>query len=127
MPDMKTLHAQAPRLHPRASNGNIREGYATIASPSRRVSTGFGSLFANGSPFGGSTVPPVPSLPSSISSAPLNGNGNGGHETLSNVVRQPRGPGVAGFQRRESRTAVGEAATPTRGVLDATTYEPLEV
>lgn len=125
MPDMKTLHSQAPRLHPRASNGNIREGYATIASPSRRIST-FGSLFGNGSPFGGTSVPPVPSLPSSISSVTLNSNGNSGHETVSNVVRQPRGPGIGGFQRRESRTG-GETSTQTRGVLDATTYEPLEV
>lgn len=127
MPDMKTLHSQAPRLHPRASNGNIREGYATIASPSRRVSTGFSSLFGGASPFGGSSVPPVPSLPSSIGSASLNGNSPGGHENLSNVVRQPRGPGVGGFQRRESRAAPSENATQTRGVLDATTYEPLEV
>ncbi|KAF7778895.1 hypothetical protein Agabi119p4_3240 [Agaricus bisporus var. burnettii] len=120
MPDMKTLHSQAPRLHPRASNGNIREGYATIASPSRRVSTGFSSLFSNGSPFSGSSVPPVPSLPSSIGSAPPNGNGNSGHETLSNVVRQPRGPGVGGFQRRESRTALGESIQ-TRGRSDSLT------
>ncbi|KAF5358530.1 hypothetical protein D9756_001755 [Leucocoprinus leucothites] len=127
MPDMKTLHSQAPRLHPRASNGNMREGYATIASPSRRISTGFGSLFGNGSPFGGSSVPPVPSLPSSIGPGSLNGNSPGGHESLSNVVRQPRGPGVGGFQRRESRTAPGETTTQTRGVLDATTYEPLEI
>ncbi|KAG1852370.1 hypothetical protein C8R48DRAFT_809983 [Suillus tomentosus] len=32
VPDMKPLHTQAPRLATRASNGNIREGYATIAS-----------------------------------------------------------------------------------------------
>jgi hypothetical protein len=127
MPDMKTLHSPAPRLHPRASNGNIREGFATIASPSRRVSTGFSSLFSNGSPFGGNSVPPVPSLPSSIGSAPPNGNGNSGHEAMSNVVRQPRGPGIGGFQRRESRAAIGESIIQTRGVLDATTYEPLEV
>jgi hypothetical protein len=127
MPDMKTLHSQAPRLHPRASNGNIREGYATIASPSRRISAGFNSLFGNSSPFGGGSIPPVPSLPSSTLTGSLNGNSSSGHETLSNVVRQPRGPGVGGFQRRESRTTPGEAATQTRGVLDATTYEPLEV
>ncbi|RXW24900.1 hypothetical protein EST38_g955 [Candolleomyces aberdarensis] len=58
MPDMKTLHAQAPRLSSRSSNGNIREGYATIASPSRRVSTGF-----------------VPSLPASLNSS-VNGGGH---------------------------------------------------
>ncbi|KAG6874328.1 hypothetical protein C0995_001553 [Termitomyces sp. Mi166 len=109
MPDMKTLHSQAPRLSSRASNGNIREGYATIASPSRRVSSGFSSLFSNGgSPFGnGTSVPPVPSLPSSISSASL----NGGHEASSNVVRQPRGPGIGGFGRRDSRVGVSESQT----------------
>ncbi|KAF8078169.1 hypothetical protein FPV67DRAFT_1557558 [Lyophyllum atratum] len=121
MPDMKTLHSQAPRLNSRASNGNIREGYATIASPSRRVSTGFGSLFSNGSPFGSGSVPPVPSLPTSIGSAPLNGS----HENSSNVVRQPRGPGIGGFGRRDSRVGVSDAQA--RGVLDARTYEPLEI
>ncbi|RDB21021.1 hypothetical protein Hypma_011391 [Hypsizygus marmoreus] len=111
MPDMKTLHSQAPRLSSRASNGNIREGYATIASPSRRVSTGFGSLFSNGSPFGsGGPVPPVPSLPSSISSAPLNGS----HESSSGVVRQPRGPGIGGFGRRDSRVGTGENQSRVR-------------
>ncbi|KAG6910924.1 hypothetical protein DXG01_006607 [Tephrocybe rancida] len=121
MPDMKTLHSQAPRLNSRASNGNIREGYATIASPSRRVSTGFGSLFSNGNPFGnaGGSVPPVPSLPLSISPSTLNG-----HEA-SNVVRQPRGPGIGGFGRRDSR--VGGSEAQSRGVLDARTYEPLEI
>ncbi|KAI0306734.1 hypothetical protein B0F90DRAFT_1814579 [Multifurca ochricompacta] len=33
MPDMGALRTQAPRLTTRSSNGNIREGYATIASP----------------------------------------------------------------------------------------------
>ncbi|KAI6043021.1 hypothetical protein EDC04DRAFT_3138629 [Pisolithus marmoratus] len=70
MPDMKTLHSQAPRLTTRASNGNIREGYATIASPSRRSPGGFGALFAN--QFSGGAVPPVPSLPSSVTGT-LNG------------------------------------------------------
>ncbi|KAJ3506485.1 hypothetical protein NMY22_g17236 [Coprinellus aureogranulatus] len=118
---MKTLHAQAPRLVSRASNGNIREGYATIASPSRRVSTGFGSLFSNGSnAFGGNSVPPVPSLPTSLS----NGGQDGG---ASNVVRQPRGPGVAGFNRRDSRVAASESQVPSRGGLDLGTHEPLEI
>ncbi|GLB35166.1 putative R3H domain containing protein [Lyophyllum shimeji] len=108
MPDMKTLHSQAPRLSSRASNGNIREGYATIASPSRRVSTGFGSLFSNGSPFAsnGGSVPPVPSLPSSINSATLNGSQE---SPTSNVLRQPRGPGIGGFGRRDSRVGTSEA------------------
>lgn len=126
MPDMKTLHQQAPRLNSRSSNGNIREGYATISSPSRRTSTGpFGSLFSNGiSPFGGS-IPPVPSLPSSLVSATLNGqtheNPGGG------VVRQPRGPGIGGFGRRDSRIGVTESQLSARGGLDAQTYEPLEI
>jgi hypothetical protein len=125
MPDMKTLHAQAPRLTSRSSNGNIREGYATIASPSRRVSTGFGSLFGNGNAFGGSSVPPVPSLPPSLNSS-VNG---GGHDnnTGSNVVRQPRGPGVGGFSRRDSRVGASESSVLTRGGLDVGTHEPLEI
>lgn len=123
MPDMKTLHQQAPRLNPRSSNGNIREGYATIASPSRRISTpGFSSLFPIGSPFGGNSVPPVPSLPTTITSSTL----NGGHDTVGGVVRQPRGPGIGGFGRRESK--VGPTEGPiTRGGLEAQTYEPLDL
>jgi hypothetical protein len=119
---MKTLHQQAPRLTSRSSNGNIREGYATIAS-SRRVSTGFGSLFSNGSAFGGG-VPPVPSLPSTLGSASLNG-----HDIpVSNgVMRQPRGPGITGFSRRDSRVVATESQIANRGVLDAQTYEPLEI
>lgn len=123
MPDMKTLHSQAPRLTTRSSNGNIREGYATIASPSRRVSTtGFGSLFSTGSPFGGSSVPPVPTLPSSLNSSSL----NGGHESPGGVVRQPRGPGIGGFNRRDSRVGASEGPS-TRGGLEAQTYEPLDI
>jgi len=120
MPDLKSLHAQTPRLTSRSSNGNIREGYATIASPSRRVSTGFGSLFSNGN-FGGS-VPPVPSLPAS-----LNSGLNGGHDSPSGVVRQPRGPtAVGGFSRRDSRVGVSESHAHSRG-LDIGTHEPLEI
>ncbi|KAJ3820101.1 hypothetical protein F5880DRAFT_1672548 [Lentinula raphanica] len=65
MPDLKTLHSQAPHLTTRASNENIREGYASIVSPSRRTS-GLGSLFANGGAFGNSGVPPVPNLPTGL-------------------------------------------------------------
>ncbi|KAK1229080.1 Peptidyl-prolyl cis-trans isomerase pin4 [Marasmius sp. AFHP31] len=122
MPDLKTLHSQAPRLTTRASNGNIREGYATIASPSRRTVSGFGSLFSNGSAFSGGSVPPVPNLPTGLQ----NGGGSGsGHESPGGVVRQPRGPGVGGFTRRDSRVGLSEGQT--RGVLDARTYEPLEI
>jgi len=125
MPDMKTLHQQAPRLTSRSSNGNIREGYATIASPSRRVSAGFGSLFSNGgSAFGGGSIPPVPSLPPSLGSAGL----NSGHDNPGGgVVRQPRGPGIGGFSRRDSRVGVSESQVSARGGLDAQTYEPLEI
>ncbi|KAJ3728876.1 hypothetical protein C8R42DRAFT_279190 [Lentinula raphanica] len=125
MPDLKTLHSQAPRLTTRASNGNIREGYATIASPSRRAS-GFGSLFANGGAFGNSGVPPVPNLPTGLQSAgSMNPSSGNGHESPGGVVRQPRGPGVGGFARRDSR--VGASEGQPRGVLDARTYEPLEI
>ncbi|KAF8803615.1 hypothetical protein BYT27DRAFT_7109469 [Phlegmacium glaucopus] len=122
MPDMKTLHQQAPRLTSRSSNGNIREGYATIAS-SRRVSAGFGSLFSNGGGFGG-VVPPVPNLPSALGSTTL----NGGHDSPgSGVMRQPRGPGLTGFSRRDSRVGASEGHIANRGALDAQTYEPLEI
>lgn len=119
MPDMKTLHTQAPRLTTRASNGNIREGYATIASPSRRSPGGFGSLF--GSTFGSSSVPPVPSLPSSVMGSingSLNENSGGG------VMRQPRGPGIGGFgARRVTNTDVQARGNG----LEARTHEPLEI
>jgi hypothetical protein len=130
MPDMGALRAQAPRLTTRASNGNIRdvmtrdgqirEGYATIASPSRRLAGGFGSLFGNSSPFD-NHIPPVPSLPSSISSAGVDRL----ESPTSGVVRQPRGPGVGGFtSRREQRVVASESAL--RG-LDARSHEPLEM
>jgi len=125
MPDLKTLHSQAPRLTTRASNGNIREGYATISSPSRRAS-GFASLFSNGGGFGGSGIPPMPSLPAGLQSAgSMNASGGGSHESPGGVVRQPRGPGASGFSRRDSR--VGASEGQPRGVLDARTYEPLEI
>ncbi|KIJ17086.1 hypothetical protein PAXINDRAFT_167887 [Paxillus involutus ATCC 200175] len=120
MPDMKTLHTQAPRLATRASNGNIREGYATIASPSRRSPGGFGSLF--GSNFGVGSIPPVPSLPSSVSSSVLNAGFNDGPG--SGVMRQPRGPGVGGFGTR--RGAITDIQTRGSG-LEARTHEPLEI
>lgn len=120
MPDMKTLHTQAPRLTTRASNGNIREGYATIASPSRRSPGGFGSLFSS---FGNGGIPPVPSLPSSVSvmnsiNGTFNENSSGG------VMRQPRGPGITGFGVRRATNADVQA----RGNgLDARSHEPLEI
>ncbi|KAI6129135.1 hypothetical protein EDD17DRAFT_1563562 [Pisolithus thermaeus] len=120
MPDMKTLHTQAPRLTTRASNGNIREGYATIASPSRRSPGGFGSLFGH---FGGnnSSIPPVPSLPATVS-----GMNNSLNESA--VVRQPRGPGIGGFGlRRSAINDVGQAPAARGTGLEARTHEPLEI
>ncbi|PCH38708.1 hypothetical protein WOLCODRAFT_161766 [Wolfiporia cocos MD-104 SS10] len=109
MPDMKSLQASAPRLTSRASNGNIREGYATIASPSRRSPGPFAALFGNGGAFGPNGIPPVPSLPSAL-------------ESPGGVVRQPRGPGTGGFEsrreRRESQTGRG---------FEARSHEPLEI
>ncbi|KAH8108449.1 hypothetical protein DFH11DRAFT_1516728 [Phellopilus nigrolimitatus] len=127
MPDMKTLHTQAPRLTSRASNGNIREGYATIASPSRRSPGGFGTLFGNGAfgNAGGQSVPPVPSLPTSLS-VTLNGSSiREGELASSNVVRQPRGPtGGGGFSSRRERVSASENSS--RGV-EARSHEPLEI
>lgn len=125
MPDMKTLHTQAPRLNTRSSNGNIREGYATIASPSRRSpGGGFGSLFSNNNGFGGS-IPPVPSLPSSVTTGMM--NGGGANDSLgSGVVRQPRGPGAGGFGARRDRAVASESQIG-RGGLEARSHEPLEI
>ena len=114
MPDMKSLQNPVPRLNTRSSNGNIREGYATIASPSRRSPGGFGSLFGNtGS--GSGSIPPVPSLPSFIP--------NGAAESPT-IMRQPRGPGVGGFESRRERVTASESQA-IRGV-DARSREPLE-
>jgi RNA recognition motif-containing protein len=115
MPDLASLHAPPQRLQSRASNGNIREGYATIASPSRRNNPSFNNLFASTSSSNGngSSIPPVPTLPS----LPI-------LETSGGVVRQPRGPGVGGFGRR-----VSEIRSPggLSGELDTRTHEPLEI
>ena len=117
MPDMKTLSSPAPRLTTRASNGNIREGFATIASPSRRSPGGFAALFGQNSAFA-NAIPPVPSLPSSV-----HGAINGGLDSPGGVVRQPRGPTAGGFEsrreRRESQTA--------RSGFEARSHEPLEI
>jgi hypothetical protein len=115
MPDMGALRTQAPRLTTRSSNGNIREGYATIASPSRRLG-GFGSLFGSSSPF--DPVPPVPSLPSSVT------NADRLESPTSGVVRQPRGPGVGGFTTRRERAVASESAVRS---LDTRSHEPLEM
>ncbi|KAF7974075.1 hypothetical protein HWV62_13495 [Athelia sp. TMB] len=127
MPDMKTLHTQTPRLSTRSSNGNIREGYATIASPSRRSPGGFGSLFNNGYS-SGSAIPPVPSLPSSVTGM-MNGGGldSPGSANTASVVRQPRGPGVGGFGSRRDRVVASESSAGRGGGLEARSHEPLEI
>lgn len=127
MPDMKTLHTQSPRLSTRSSNGNIREGYATIASPSRRSPGGFGSLFGNNNGFGngGGSIPPVPSLPSSVTGMMNGGGANDGPG--SGVVRQPRGPGAGGFGSRRDRVAVSESQPRSAGGFEARSHEPLEI
>lgn len=115
MPDLNSLHAPAPRLQTRASNSNIREGYATIAnSPRRQRNEPFGSLFSAASS-GGSDIPPVPQLPSIPSmDSPTAG-----------VVRQPRGPGVGGFARRP--TTEGRPGNGSSQGLDTRSHEPLEI
>jgi len=123
MPDMKTLHTQAPRLMTRASNGNIREGYATIASPSRRSPGGFGSLFGSSLGGGSGGIPPVPSLPFSVTGTINGGLSEGG---ASGVVRQPRGPGVGGFGIRRMTNNEGQGPARSAG-LEARSHEPLEI
>ena len=123
MPDMKTLHTQTPRLATRSSNGNIREGYHSLASPMRRSPGGFSSIFSNNAfNSSNSSIPPVPSLPANLSS-----NGMLLDAPGSNVVRQPRGPGSGGgFGTRRERISVGESVA-RGGDLDPITYEALEI
>jgi hypothetical protein len=113
MPDLASLHTPPSRLHNRSSNGNIREGYATIATaPTRRTNPSFNGLFGNNN-VGGSSVPPVPTLP------PMP-NGLVDPNTAG-VVRQPRGPGTGGFGPRRASEA-------NRGIgLESRTHEPLEI
>ena len=121
---MKTLQAQrptdpsaAPRLNTRLSNGNMREGFNTIASPPRRSPASFAGLFSPGGGFG---VPPVPSIPAGMSSP------GAGPESPS-VLRQPRGPAASGgFGTRRERVVASESQAPIRGV-EARSHEPLEL
>jgi len=128
MPDIKSLYTPQPRLTTRASNGNIREGYATFSSPIRRAPS-------SGAPtvsqvFGGTSgIPPVPELGLGAEGGSGSGTNTPGG-TSGNVVRQPRGPGVGGFlRRRESGvgpTDMGRTIS-SMGGLNATTHEPLEI
>lgn len=125
MPDMKTLHTTTPRLGIRASNSNLREGYATIASPSRRQTGGFGSLFgANGGGVfgGGDAIPPVPSLPSN-----LHFNTSLNEQSSSGIVRQPRGPGEGGFTLRRTSGLPTQLEGSSGGLLDARSQADLEI
>ncbi|KAG8982165.1 hypothetical protein FRC05_000307 [Tulasnella sp. 425] len=118
MPDLNSLHA-APRLQTRASNSNIREGYATIAnSPRRTRNETFNSLFASTNGTSGTTsdIPPVPMLPTIPSI-----NNEGG------VVRQPRGPGTSGFAARRPTAETRTSGSGTSGGLDTRSHEPLEI
>lgn len=107
MPDLSTLHAPSARLSQRSSNGNIREGYATISGGGRRAAPGFYGLFNNGN---GGDVPPLPALPTSVDGTSLSSSiGPGG----AGVVRQPRGPTGDGFGMR--RVGDLKAATISKG------------
>jgi hypothetical protein len=138
MPDIGALRTQnAPRLNTRVSNSNMREGFATIASPARRSPGGaLNALFAG---FGPGSVPPVPTLPASV--AALNGGGLGGGSSglttpggagladspTNTIMRQPRGPGASvGFGRREKAAATPGEGRPPVG-LEARSHEPLEI
>jgi hypothetical protein len=136
MPDLASLHAPSPRLSSRSSNGNIREGYATISSPGRRSNPGFNGLFAgsssgNSTSGSGSAMPPVPTLPPLPSIL---------DPSTAGVVRQPRGPGIGGFTRRPSdigrfgtvpivgnNSNSGGGGGANNGVLDTRSHEPFEI
>jgi hypothetical protein len=111
MPDMAALRQQVPRLSTRPSNTNIREGFATIASPARRApSGGLSSLFG-----GAGTPPPMPTMPPGAST-PVS-------ESPTAIVRQPRGPAAVGFSSRRDKAA--DNGKPLG--LDARSHEPLEI
>ena len=131
MPDIKSLYNPQPRLSTRASNGNIREGYASFSSPIRRTPSGgppsVSQIFSGVS--GSSSIPPVPELGLGAEGGSGSGNNTPGGAS-GNVVRQPRGPGVGGFLRRRE-SAIGPTdmgrTTSSVGGLNATTHEPLEI
>lgn len=124
MPDMKTLHTTAPRLNTRLSNGNMREGYATIGASTRRSPGVFGSPFPGANVFNSTSIPPVPTLPLGMNGG--SGGGGASDGPNSGVVRQPRGPStVGGFGVRRERVNTSEAAA-SRG-LEATSHIPLEI
>lgn len=138
MPDLSSLHPPSSRLNNRSSNGNIREGYATISGSGRRTHNGFNGLFGgNGAVNEDGTIPPVPTLPSNLDGA---GNGGlGGSIGPGGVMRQPRGPGGEGFGTRRvsdlppsarfgsSTNTAPKPPTADHSGLDTRTHEPFEV
>lgn len=139
MPDLSSLHPPSLRLNTRASNGNIREGYATISGSGRRGHAGFNALFGStkedGST-GGGGIPPVPTLPPNLDGASASGFSS---STGPGVVRQPRGPGGEGFGSRRvsdlpsrlTNNTAPKAPVPISNSdnsgLDTQSHEPFEV
>ena len=78
----------------------------------------------NNNGFGGGSIPPVPSLPSSVTGMMNGGGTNDG--PASGVVRQPRGPGIGGFGSRRDRVIASESQIGRVG-LEARSHEPLEL
>jgi hypothetical protein len=146
MPDMKSLYTPQPRLTPRSSNGNMREGISGYAALRRQTS---GVLPGLNQIFGSQLTGGSSSLSRASVSGAIGQRGIAGFQALDgtteeeglpgsaippvpmlpegavNVVRQPRGPGSGGGggfgRRRES--AVG----PMDRGLDSRTHEPLEI
>lgn len=140
MPDLASLHTPIPRLTPRSSNGNIREGYsATISSPVRRVTSNtFRDLFGTSGNSAGSSIPPVPTLPPLPNHLVDPSVSASSTSSTAGVVRQPRGPaGNAGFGLRRTvdmtkNGAINTSSTSTiehltSGGLDTRSHEPLEL
>lgn len=134
MPDLSSLHPPSARLSTRSSNGNIREGYATISGSGRRAHNGFNGLFGHGGIANeDGSIPPVPTLPSNLDHSGSLGVSSGG------VMRQPRGPGGEGFGTRRvsdlppvarfgqsTNTAPKPPMSDNVG-LDTRSHEPFEI
>lgn len=145
MPDLSHLHgpsvARDPSraIVPQRSNGNLRDGYATIGASgqgARRAQTGGPQVVANGAPpfqnalFGDSLSPGnIPTGPSDSTDSLLSSNGGGTSPVIANaanvaasnaaLLRQPRGPpgGAGGFAaRRFVVPAAPGSALPGRSV-----------
>lgn len=139
MPDLSSLHPPSARLNTRSSNGNIREGYATISGSGRRAHNGFNGLFGGGA--GGinddGSIPPVPTLPPNLDGA-TSGHALGsstGPGANGSVMRQPRGPGGEGFGTRRVSdlppsaryTNIAPKPPSADNGLNTRTHEPFEI